>query len=108
MSARDASPTGRRAPAPEVQGLHETAPIRVAREGNLGCCTAWSGQLQTDASGNESIAAAWLLTGDAAASDDWRSTTVGQDTFHRRSPAVVVGALATASSHLTKTRGSER
>jgi len=53
------------------------------------------GQLQTDASGNESIAATWLLTGDAAASDDWRSTTVGQDTFHRRSPAVVVGALAT-------------
>jgi hypothetical protein len=35
--------------------------------GNLGCCTAWSGQLHTDASDDESSVAPWLLTGDTAA-----------------------------------------
>jgi hypothetical protein len=76
--------------------------------GNLGCCTAWSGQLQTDASGKESIVATWLLTGDAPASDDWKATTVGQDTFHRGVPPSASERSRRASSHPTKAFGSER
>ncbi|MBV9948708.1 MAG: hypothetical protein JOZ69_17810 [Myxococcales bacterium] len=55
--------------------------------GTSSSCTAWSGQLQADASGKDSIATSWLLTGDTKSSDDWKSTFIGQDIFHRDPPA---------------------
>jgi hypothetical protein len=62
--------------------------------GNSGSCTAWSGQLQPDADGNDSIATTWLLTADTDVSDDWQSTSVGQDIFHRDAPAKSVTLVA--------------
>jgi len=62
--------------------------------GNSSSCTAWSGQLQPDASGDDSIATTWLLTADTELSDDWKSTFVGQDVFHRTPPASPVTKVA--------------
>jgi hypothetical protein len=61
--------------------------------GNSDSCTAWSGQLQPDANGNDSIATTWLLTADTSAGDNWNSTLVGQD-FFRRDPPGKVAARA--------------
>jgi hypothetical protein len=55
--------------------------------GTSSSCTAWSGQLQADANGKDSIATSWLLTADTEVGDDWKSTFVGQDIFHRDPPA---------------------
>jgi len=69
--------------------------------GSSRSCTAWSGQLQVDRNGKESIVTTWLLTGDTAAAGDWKSTVVGQDLFHRDAPAEVpqVASLRQAPSH---------
>jgi hypothetical protein len=69
--------------------------------GSSGSCTAWSGQLQPDTSGKDSIATSWLLTADTETTDDWKSTFVGQDIFHRDPPAkpATVSDLRRQPSH---------
>jgi len=69
--------------------------------GNLGCCTAWAGQLHVDARGRESIIATWLLSGDTVKEDDWKATKVGQDIFLREPRSATVGleGVARAPSH---------
>ena len=43
-------------------------------------CT-WSGQFQTDKSGNNVIPTTWLLTTQTTPSENWKSTQVGFDYF---------------------------
>lgn len=72
--------------------------------GTSNSCTAWSGQLQPDARDNDSIATTWLLTGDTAEGNDWKSTLVGQDVFRRNPPSktVSVAELRKPPSHPLK------
>jgi hypothetical protein len=71
--------------------------------GNLGCCTAWSGQLQMPDGGAEQIVTTWILTGDTLAADDWNSTKIGQDTFRRDKPKPLPAGLQKASHPVAAT-----
>jgi hypothetical protein len=68
------------------------------------CCTAWSGQLQVDKAGKESLVTTWLLTEDTSPGDDWNSTKVGQDIFYRDPPTTApkLAELRRAPSHPLK------
>lgn len=49
--------------------------------------TVWSGQYQT-IEDEEVLTTTWLLTHETDPTNDWTSTQVGTDTFHRTVPAV--------------------
>ena len=74
------------------------------QSGTSECTTAWSGQLQADKNGKESISTTWLLTGDTDVDADWKSTIVGQDIVRRDPPASSpkVADLLRAPSHPLK------
>ncbi|MBL8161910.1 MAG: hypothetical protein JNJ61_07975 [Anaerolineae bacterium] len=44
--------------------------------------SVWSGQYR-DAGGHETLDMVWLLSEETAPGDDWTSTRVGSDVFHR-------------------------
>lgn len=50
--------------------------------GDSKSASAWSGQYQV-IDGVEKISTTWLLTSETDPSDNWSSTRVGQDEFHR-------------------------
>ena len=55
--------------------------------GNSQSATAWAGQYQTLAGGEEEIFAMWLLASEVEdPGDDWSATQVGQDIFSRVAP----------------------
>ncbi len=45
--------------------------------------TTWSGQVQLDDNGDETIVTTWLLTLETDVDSDWKSTLIGKDTFTR-------------------------
>jgi hypothetical protein len=52
----------------------------------LHCVTVWSGQYHQD---DGAIRATWLMATEADLAEEWKSTFVGHDVFHRN-PATVV------------------
>jgi hypothetical protein len=48
--------------------------------------SAWCGQYHS-ASGDEFLDMTWLLTEEVAPGDDWKSTRIGKDIFHRQAPS---------------------
>jgi hypothetical protein len=52
--------------------------------------TAWVGQYHR---GEETIRATWLMTTDTEVGDEWRSTFVGHDVFHRGTDVVADGGF---------------
>ena len=55
---------------------------------NAHSTATWSGQFQTDKSGNDVILTTWLLTTQTTPPDNWRSTRVGFDYFTNLIPNI--------------------
>ena len=53
---------------------------------NAHSATSWSGQVQTDESGDLVMPTTWLLTSQTSPEDNWESTLVGFDYFTQTEP----------------------
>ncbi len=56
------------------------------KKGSSNAVTAWSGELQMDANGDQVIVTTWLLTEETDPIDNWKSTIIGKDVFRRTTP----------------------